>query len=219
MAEGPALARKRDEPVPMTSMQWNPQKTFARMPHSRKDRSSFSTNQGTRRSVPVAAPGTFQMAATHIKNRLQISRTYVATLSQTVRSGSSGMKAKLLDAVSSGGGGQDAGRLVHESRLPRRWARCPSNCLSIDFERKNLCGMWKVRLDRNVRVFGSVARVKLKRIAISIPRWTSSPDAVAGCRRSLVDLEVLLGRKVDLLTAGGVNRHLRETILTEARPL
>jgi hypothetical protein len=34
-----------------------------------------------------------------------------------------------------------------------------------------------------------------------------------------LDLEVLLGRKVDLLTEGGVNRHLRESILSEARPL
>jgi hypothetical protein len=34
-----------------------------------------------------------------------------------------------------------------------------------------------------------------------------------------LDLQELLGRKVDLLTEGGVNIHLRDRILAEARPL
>ena len=33
------------------------------------------------------------------------------------------------------------------------------------------------------------------------------------------DLEELLGRKVDLLTDGGISPHLRERIYAEARPL
>ena len=73
---------------------------------------------------------------------------------------------------------------------------------------------------RNVRVFGSVARGEAKEnsdidLLVDVEAGRSLLDIVG----LWLDLEILLGRKVDLLTEGGVNRHLRETILTEARPL
>jgi len=73
---------------------------------------------------------------------------------------------------------------------------------------------------RNVRVFGSVARGEAKEnsdidLLVDVEAGRSLLDIVG----LWLDLESLLGRKVDLLTEGGVNRHLRETILTEARPL
>jgi predicted nucleotidyltransferase len=73
---------------------------------------------------------------------------------------------------------------------------------------------------RNVRVFGSVARGE----ATDESDIDLLVDAESG--RSLLDviglwldLQELLGRKVDLLTEGGINPHLREKILAEARPL
>jgi len=73
---------------------------------------------------------------------------------------------------------------------------------------------------RNVRVFGSVARGEAKEdsdidLLMDVESGRSLLDVVG----LWLDLEVLLGRKVDLLTEGGVNRHLRESILSEARPL
>ena len=73
---------------------------------------------------------------------------------------------------------------------------------------------------RNVRVFGSVARGEARAdsdidLLVDVESGRSLLDVVG----LWLDLEDLLGRKVDLLTEGGVNPHLRETILTEARPL
>jgi hypothetical protein len=73
---------------------------------------------------------------------------------------------------------------------------------------------------RNVRVFGSVARGEARAdsdidLLVDVESGRSLLDVVG----LWLDLEELLGRKVDLLTEGGVNPHLRETILTEARPL
>jgi predicted nucleotidyltransferase len=72
----------------------------------------------------------------------------------------------------------------------------------------------------NVRVFGSFARGTAKE--------KSDVDLLvdAGPGRSMLDviglwldLEELLGRKVDLITEEGIHPRLRETILSEARPL
>ena len=73
---------------------------------------------------------------------------------------------------------------------------------------------------RNVRVFGSVARGEAKEdsdidLLVDVESGRSLLDVVG----LWLDLELLLDRKIDLLTEGGVNRHLRESILTEARPL
>jgi hypothetical protein len=73
---------------------------------------------------------------------------------------------------------------------------------------------------RNVRVFGSVARGE----ANADSDVDLLVDAEAG--RSMLDviglwldLQELLGRKVDLVTEGGMSPYLRDKILNEARPL
>jgi uncharacterized protein len=73
---------------------------------------------------------------------------------------------------------------------------------------------------RNVRVFGSVARGEARDdsdidLLVDVESGRSLLDVVG----LWLDLQELLGRKVDLLTEGGVNRHLRDRILAEARPL
>jgi predicted nucleotidyltransferase len=73
---------------------------------------------------------------------------------------------------------------------------------------------------RNVRVFGSVARGEAREdsdidLLVDVESGRSLLDVVG----LWLDLQELLGRKVDLLTEGGVNRHLRDKILAEARPL
>jgi predicted nucleotidyltransferase len=72
----------------------------------------------------------------------------------------------------------------------------------------------------NVRVFGSVARGEARDdsdidLLVDVESGRSLLDIVG----LWLDLQELLGRKVDLLTEGGINRHLRERILAEARPL
>jgi len=73
---------------------------------------------------------------------------------------------------------------------------------------------------RNVRIFGSVARGEADE--------TSDIDFLVEMEpgRSLLDLgglhadlEALLGRKVDVVTDGGIYWLLRRRILKEARPL
>jgi hypothetical protein len=73
---------------------------------------------------------------------------------------------------------------------------------------------------RNVRVFGSLAR--------GDARPDSDIDLLVDLEpgRTLLDhvglwqdLEELLGRRVDVVVEGGINRHVRERILAEARPL
>jgi predicted nucleotidyltransferase len=73
---------------------------------------------------------------------------------------------------------------------------------------------------RNVRVFGSAARGEAREdsdidFLVDVESGRSLLDVVG----LWLDLQELLGRKVDLLTEGGVNRHLRDKILAEARPL
>ena len=72
----------------------------------------------------------------------------------------------------------------------------------------------------NVRVFGSFAR--------GTATEKSDVDLLvdAGPDRSMLDvfglwldLEELLGRKVDLITEGGIYSRLRDRILEEAKPL
>lgn len=72
----------------------------------------------------------------------------------------------------------------------------------------------------NVRLFGSVARGE--------DREGSDVDFLVDMQesRSLFDLiglqqdiEKAIGRKVDVLTPNAINRHLKDRILGEARPL
>ena len=73
---------------------------------------------------------------------------------------------------------------------------------------------------RNVRVFGSVVRGEATEesdidLLVEVESGRSLLDVVG----LWLDLQELLDRKVDLLTDAGVNRHLRERIMSEARPL
>ncbi|MGH8546281.1 MAG: nucleotidyltransferase family protein [Gammaproteobacteria bacterium] len=72
----------------------------------------------------------------------------------------------------------------------------------------------------NVRIFGSVARGEAGPqsdidLLVDVGSRTSSwfPTGL------IEDLEKLLGRKVDVLTDGGVSRYLRDQIYREAVPL
>jgi predicted nucleotidyltransferase len=73
---------------------------------------------------------------------------------------------------------------------------------------------------RNVRIFGSVARGDAGPdsdidFLVEMPRGRSLLD-LAGLWQ---DLEELLGRRVDVVVDGGINRNRAERILAEARPL
>lgn len=73
---------------------------------------------------------------------------------------------------------------------------------------------------RKVRLFGSVARGDAAPgsdvdLLVEMEPGRSLLDLIALSE----ELEELLGRKVDVLTDGGVNPHLRERIYTEAVPL
>ncbi len=73
---------------------------------------------------------------------------------------------------------------------------------------------------RNMRVFGSVARAEATEDSdIDILVDFESGRSLLHVVCLWLDLQELLSRKVGLVTESGVNRHLRETILAEARPL
>jgi predicted nucleotidyltransferase len=72
----------------------------------------------------------------------------------------------------------------------------------------------------NVRIFGSVARGEAHPdsdldLLVSMEQGRTLLDLI-GLEQ---DLEETLGRKVDVVTEGGVNPHLRERILRDAVPL
>lgn len=73
---------------------------------------------------------------------------------------------------------------------------------------------------RNVRVFGSVARGETRAtsdfdLLVDMDKGRTFLDLVAFWQ----DLEELLGRKVDVVTEGGLSPYLRDRIHAEARPL
>lgn len=73
---------------------------------------------------------------------------------------------------------------------------------------------------KNVRIFGSAARGEESPgsdvdFLVEMEKGRSLLDLVGLSQ----DLETLLGRKVDLLTDGGVSPYLKDQIYAEARPL
>jgi uncharacterized protein len=73
---------------------------------------------------------------------------------------------------------------------------------------------------RNVRVFGSVARAEANAnsdldLLIDVEPGRTLLDVIALEQ----DLEQLLGRRVEVLTDGGLSPYLRHRILAEAAPL
>lgn len=72
----------------------------------------------------------------------------------------------------------------------------------------------------NVRVFGSVARGEARPdsdvdLLVEMEKGRSLLDLVGLWQ----DLEEMLGRKVDVLTDGGLSPYLRDRIYAEATPL
>src|SRR5437588_8141923 len=73
---------------------------------------------------------------------------------------------------------------------------------------------------KNVRVFGSFVRNEQKAesdvdLLVELPEGSTLIDHA----RLLNALEKTLKRNVDVLTYNGINRHLRDRILSEAKPL
>jgi len=73
---------------------------------------------------------------------------------------------------------------------------------------------------RNVRVFGSVARGESRASSDIDLLVDTDPETSAWFPAGLVlDLEEVLGCKVEVVTEKGLNPHLKERVLEEAVPL
>lgn len=86
--------------------------------------------------------------------------------------------------------------------------------------RAEILAIAKRRGLRDVRVFGSMARGDADDdsdidLLVSLPSDTSA-WALGGL---LADVEDLVGRRVDVLTEGGLHPKIRERVLKEALPL
>ena len=69
----------------------------------------------------------------------------------------------------------------------------------------------------NIRVFGSVARGEARPDSDIDLLVDVGPNPSSWFPAGLIlDLQVVLGRRVDIVTAKGLNTHLRESILREA---
>jgi uncharacterized protein len=73
---------------------------------------------------------------------------------------------------------------------------------------------------RNVRIFGSVARGDDDEKSDLDFLFEMEPDrSLLDHAALLLDLEKLLGHKVDVLSEKGIRGRIRERVLKEARPL
>ena len=86
--------------------------------------------------------------------------------------------------------------------------------------RTEILAIAKRRGIRDVRVFGSMARGDADDdsdidLLVTLPPETSG-WALGGL---LADVQDLLGRRVDILTEGGLHPRIRERVLKEALPL
>jgi len=73
---------------------------------------------------------------------------------------------------------------------------------------------------RNVRVFGSMARGEGRQDS-DVDFLVEVDDGVSGLRLGalLMDLQELLGRRVDLLTEAAIHPRLRERVVEESVPI
>ena len=72
----------------------------------------------------------------------------------------------------------------------------------------------------SVRVFGSVVRGEDSAESDVDFLVTTGPDVSSWFPAGLIlDLETLLGRRVDVVTEAGVNSHIRDEVFAEAVPL
>lgn len=73
---------------------------------------------------------------------------------------------------------------------------------------------------RNVRIFGSVARGEATQASDIDFLVQAGPETSPWFPVSLIDdLEILLGRKVDVLTEDALHWYIRDKVLKEAVPL
>ncbi len=91
---------------------------------------------------------------------------------------------------------------------------------TIKANRNEICRLAKQHGALNVRLFGSVARGEAKPgsdvdLLVDVAAQTSSwfPAGL------ILDLERLLGRRVEVVTERGLHDDLREKVLSEAIPL
>lgn len=87
-------------------------------------------------------------------------------------------------------------------------------------KRQDILNVARAHGARNVRVFGSVARGTES--SASDIDFLVEMEAERGLLERVAlkqDLEDLLGRPIDLVTDRTLSRYLRETILSEAKPL
>jgi len=90
----------------------------------------------------------------------------------------------------------------------------------LEAKREDVLRLAKLRGARAVRVFGSIARGDAAPdsdidLLVDVEPGRSLLDIVGLWQ----DLETLLGRRVDLVTEGGLSPYLRNSILREAKPL
>ena len=71
----------------------------------------------------------------------------------------------------------------------------------------------------NVRVFGSIVRGEATDDSDIDLLVDGLENAAWGGGRLLMDLQTLLGRKVDLVSEGDLHTLIRERVLQEAKPL
>ena len=71
----------------------------------------------------------------------------------------------------------------------------------------------------NVRVFGSVVRGEATPDSDLDLLVDGLENAAWGGGRLLMDLQTLLGRRVDLVSEGDLHRLIRDRVLDEAQPL
>lgn len=72
----------------------------------------------------------------------------------------------------------------------------------------------------SVRVFGSVARGEDSAESDVDLLVTTGPNVSSWFPAGLIlDLEKLIGRRIDVVTESGINAHLRDEVLAEAVPL
>ena len=71
----------------------------------------------------------------------------------------------------------------------------------------------------NIRVFGSVARGEASPDSDVDFLVDGLENAAWGGGRLLMDLQELLGRRVDLVSEGDLHRLIRDRVLQEAKPL
>lgn len=90
----------------------------------------------------------------------------------------------------------------------------------LEAKREEILGIAAKHGARNVRVFGSAARGEADGTSdIDLLVELDEDRTLFDLGRMLMDLQDLLGRKVDLVTEAGLHWYIRDRVLKEAVPL